>query len=179
MTISVVRVIPEIGVIEIIAIAHAETAAKRKAITRARPVDGEGEAVARGRRRRGPRSGSRGRSRARWPAMPRRSTDIGSAAVGALALGGRRPPPRTRRRDLAEGLPGGLDDDRRHLQDREEPGGEDAADADRAGRSRRRCPRPASAASGAAPGGDRRRDVLRRARRRAARGRRTRPSTRP
>ena len=44
VTIRVVRVIPEIGVIEIIAMAQAETAAKRKAMTRLRAV----EAAARG-----------------------------------------------------------------------------------------------------------------------------------
>jgi hypothetical protein len=48
VTISVVRVIPEIGVIEIIAIAQAETAAKRKAMTRARPVEAKASDVAAG-----------------------------------------------------------------------------------------------------------------------------------
>ncbi len=48
VTIRVVRVIPEIGVIEIIAMAQAETAAKRKAITRVRAVEAAARDVAEG-----------------------------------------------------------------------------------------------------------------------------------
>ena len=48
VTMRVVRVMPEIGVIEIIAIAQAETAAKRKAMTRARAVEASASDVAAG-----------------------------------------------------------------------------------------------------------------------------------
>jgi hypothetical protein len=48
VTMRVVRVIPEMGVIEIIAIAHAETAAKRNAMRRARAVEARASAEAEG-----------------------------------------------------------------------------------------------------------------------------------
>ena len=48
VTMRVVSVIPEIGVIEIIAMAHADTAANRKAIARVRPVEARASEVARG-----------------------------------------------------------------------------------------------------------------------------------
>src|SRR5512139_845367 len=76
VTISVVRVIPEIGVIEIIAIAQAETAAKRKAITRARLVEARAREVADGSAARTERRKYRKIASA-VAAMPTSTADIG------------------------------------------------------------------------------------------------------
>ena len=173
VTIRVVSVIPEIGVIEIIAIAQAETAANRKAIKQ-RQAGGDGREARRARlagehreaevqedqqaRGHDAEQDERHRQAALGPARPRR----------------RRRVPRSEPRELAERAACRLHDHRRHLEDGQDAGGEDAADADRAHVVEEDVlgaawTRAARAAGGMAPA------RAARCRRRAAPGRRTTP----
>jgi hypothetical protein len=127
---SVVRVIPEIGVIEIIAIAQAETAAKRKAITRARAVEARARDVAEGGGREH-RQAEVEEDRERRGGDAREDDRHGQAAVGAVDVPDGAVPAHEATH-LAERLPRGLHDHGRHLQDRQDPRGEDPADPDRA-----------------------------------------------